>query len=68
MQIRIKKLNALATLPEYAHGPSEDAGLDIRSLEDALLAPAFRRPFLPAWRSKFPAATKFSYGLEAVWP
>ena len=39
MQIRIKKLNALATLPEYAHGPSEDAGLDIRSLEDALLAP-----------------------------
>ena len=39
MQIRIKKLNALASLPEYAHGPAEDAGLDVRSLEDALLAP-----------------------------
>ncbi len=39
MQIRIKKLHALATLPEYAHGPAEDAGLDVRSLEDALLSP-----------------------------
>jgi dUTP pyrophosphatase len=39
MQIRIKKLNALAILPEYAHGPAEDAGLDVRSLEDALLVP-----------------------------
>jgi dUTP pyrophosphatase len=39
MQIRIKKLNTLASLPEYAHGPAEDAGLDVRSLEDALLAP-----------------------------
>jgi dUTP pyrophosphatase len=39
MQIRIKKLHAMASLPEYAHGPLEDAGLDVRSLEDALLAP-----------------------------
>jgi dUTP pyrophosphatase len=39
MQIRIKKLHALASLPEYAHGPAEDAGLDVKSLEDALLAP-----------------------------
>ncbi len=39
MQIRIKKLNASALLPEYAHGPEEDAGLDVRSLEDALLLP-----------------------------
>lgn len=39
MQIRIKKLNALAALPEYAHGPADDAGLDIKSLEDAVLAP-----------------------------
>jgi dUTP pyrophosphatase len=39
MQIRIKKLNAQASLPEYAHGPLEDAGLDVKSLEDALLAP-----------------------------
>ncbi len=39
MQIRIRKLNAQASLPTYAHGPAEDAGLDVRSLEDALLAP-----------------------------
>ncbi len=39
MQIRIKKLNTQASLPEYAHGPLEDAGLDVRSLEDALLVP-----------------------------
>jgi dUTP pyrophosphatase len=39
MQIRIKRLHAQASLPEYAHGPTEDAGLDVRSLEDALLAP-----------------------------
>ncbi len=39
MRIRIKKLNAAAVLPEYAHGPEEDAGLDVRSLEDTLLVP-----------------------------
>ncbi len=39
MQIRIKKLSADARLPEYAHGPAEDAGLDVRSLEDAMLVP-----------------------------
>ena len=26
-------------MPAYAHGPTEDAGLDIRAVEDALLAP-----------------------------
>jgi dUTP pyrophosphatase len=39
LRIRIKKLNAAAVLPEYAHGPEEDAGLDVRSLEDTLLVP-----------------------------
>ncbi len=32
-------MNAAAILPEYAHGPQEDAGLDVRSLEDTVLAP-----------------------------
>ncbi len=32
-------MNAAAILPEYAHGPKEDAGLDVRSLEDTVLAP-----------------------------
>jgi dUTP pyrophosphatase len=39
MRIRIKKLHPQARLPEYAHGPAEDAGLDIRSVESALLEP-----------------------------
>jgi len=28
-----------AVLPTYAHGPEEDAGLDLRSVEDAVLEP-----------------------------
>jgi len=39
MKIRVKRLNPAARLPEYAHSPREDAGLDIYSLEDALLEP-----------------------------
>jgi dUTP pyrophosphatase len=39
MQIKIKKLSPKATLPEYAHGPQEDAGLDVRCIEDAVLVP-----------------------------
>src|SRR3954470_17793634 len=39
MRVKIKKLHADAHLPEYAHGPLEDAGLDIRSLEQATLKP-----------------------------
>jgi dUTP pyrophosphatase len=43
MQIRIKKLHPDAQLPEYAHGPLEDAGLDIRSIEGAVLEPGIPR-------------------------
>lgn len=39
MLIRIKKLNPEAHLPEYAHGPMEDAGLDIRCIAGASLEP-----------------------------
>jgi dUTP pyrophosphatase len=39
MQIKIKKLSPDAALPEYAHGPQEDAGLDVRCIESALLVP-----------------------------
>src|SRR3989440_1592257 len=39
MQIRIKRLHPKAHLPEYAHGPSEDAGMDIRCVEGAVLDP-----------------------------
>lgn len=39
MRIRIKKLHADAHLPEYAHGPLEDAGMDLRCIEGAVLEP-----------------------------
>jgi dUTP pyrophosphatase len=39
MRMKIKKLHPEAALPEYAHGPMEDAGLDLRALEAARLEP-----------------------------
>jgi len=39
MNIRIKKLHADAVLPLYAHGPNEDAGLDLRAVERVVLSP-----------------------------
>jgi dUTP pyrophosphatase len=39
MRIRIKKLHQQAYLPEYAHGPAEDAGMDIRCIEAVVLEP-----------------------------
>ena len=39
MQIRVKRLHPDATLPVYAHGPDEDAGLDLCAVEAAVLKP-----------------------------
>lgn len=39
LKITIKKLHPAASLPFYAHGPLEDAGMDLRSTEHAVLAP-----------------------------
>ncbi len=39
MQLRIQKLSPGAELPSYAHGPDEDAGLDLRAIETVTLAP-----------------------------
>lgn len=39
MKIRWKKLTAGAEAPAYAHGSLEDAGMDLRSTEDAVLKP-----------------------------
>lgn len=43
MQIRIKRLSPDASLPEYAHGPLEDAGMDLRATERVTLAPQVPR-------------------------
>jgi dUTP pyrophosphatase len=39
MKIRLNKLSPEATLPEYAHGPEEDAAMDLRSIATVVLAP-----------------------------
>ena len=39
MRIKINRLSERAILPTYAHGPGEDAGLDLHALEDAVLEP-----------------------------
>ena len=39
MRIRIKRLTPDARIPSYAHGPSEDAGMDLRSTERTVLEP-----------------------------
>ena len=39
MKLRLKKLTPDAVLPEYAHGPTEDAGMDLRSVVSVVLAP-----------------------------
>src|SRR5580658_8794925 len=37
--MRIKRLHPDARVPRYAHGPEEDAGMDLHSVEAATLAP-----------------------------
>src|SRR6202521_1830578 len=39
MRILVKKLHADAVLPHYAHGPEEDAGMDLRAVERVVLSP-----------------------------
>src|SRR5512140_3932328 len=39
MRVRIQRIDPGAFLPAYAHGADEDAGQDLRALEDAALEP-----------------------------
>ena len=39
MTTKIKRLHADAKLPVYAHGPEEDAGMDLRSVEEVTIHP-----------------------------
>jgi dUTP pyrophosphatase len=39
MKLRIRKLHHDAVVPQYAHGPEEDAGMDLFSVAGALLEP-----------------------------
>lgn len=39
MRIRVNLLHPDAVLPRYAHGPEEDAGMDLHAVEEVLLEP-----------------------------
>jgi dUTP pyrophosphatase len=39
VRIPIRRLHANAILPAYAHGPTEDAGMDLHAVERVTLAP-----------------------------
>jgi dUTP pyrophosphatase len=43
VQIRIQRVHPNAVLPSYAHGPGEDAGMDLRAVEDVALEPGVPR-------------------------
>jgi dUTP pyrophosphatase len=42
LTLKIKKLRPNTVIPEYAHGPDEDSGFDLRAIEPTVL-----RPFVP---------------------
>jgi dUTP pyrophosphatase len=39
LQLKIERIHPGAVLPAYAHGPAEDAGMDLHAVEDVTLAP-----------------------------
>jgi dUTP pyrophosphatase len=39
MRIKVQRLRPDAELPSYAHGPAEDAGMDLRAVEAVTLMP-----------------------------
>jgi dUTP pyrophosphatase len=39
VQIRIQRIHPAAILPAYAHGPNEDAGMDLHAIEQVTLEP-----------------------------
>jgi dUTP pyrophosphatase len=39
MVIKVRRIHPGAYLPAYAHGPAEDAGMDIRTVDGAILEP-----------------------------
>ena len=43
MRISIQRLHPEAVLPSYAHGPAEDAGLDLHAVESVTLEPGVPR-------------------------
>ncbi len=41
--VKIRRLNDRALLPRYAHGPAEDAGVDLHSVDQVAINPGERK-------------------------
>jgi len=39
LKLKIRRLHEKALVPRYAHGPEEDAGMDLHAVEAAIIAP-----------------------------
>lgn len=55
MIIKVRRTHAAAHLPTYAHGPEEDAGMDIRCVEDAVLEPGVPQALATGLTLEIPA-------------
>ncbi|MGD0870843.1 MAG: dUTP diphosphatase [Bryobacteraceae bacterium] len=55
MQLRIERIHPAAKLPSYAHGPGEDAGMDLRAVEDVTLEPGVPRLVPTGLKVEIPA-------------
>jgi dUTP pyrophosphatase len=55
LKFKIRRLHDAAQLPHYAHGPSEDAGMDLRSVEQAILEPGIPRAVATGLAIELPA-------------
>lgn len=43
LRLRIQRLHPDAVIPRYAHGPDEDAGMDLHAVEEVALGPGETR-------------------------
>ena len=68
-EIKISKLQPDAQLPVYAHGPDEDAGMDLRAIAGTVLQPGVPQAVPTGLRDRGSARdTKRRCDLEAVLP
>ena len=68
MQIRIRRIHPAAELPSYAHGPHEDAGMDLRSVEDAILQPGVPQLVPTGLTIELPPGYEAQVLRAAAWP
>jgi dUTP pyrophosphatase len=54
-KIKVKRLDPMAKLPTYAHGPEEDAGMDLYAAEDIIILPNVPTPVRTGLSIELPA-------------